>query len=151
MIKPINRSHFTGFDSEKSKGFFITCVVLALILSIAATILHIRDAHAMQNFEQVSGVVTESFNRHRDERPAFSVIQFEFEGQLYTVHRYNTRLLVGSSRELMVDANNPQNVVFMATNPVNVPDVLWGIAAFFGAGAVFWLIIFLVCRKRERK
>ena len=143
------RRHFTGFDSEKSKGFFIICIALALILSIVATILHIRDTRAMQNFEEVSGVVT-GFVMRQGERPSFSEVQFEFGGQTYTAPYYAGRLPEGWPMQVMVDTTNPQNAM-VVTNSVNVPDVLWSIAAFLGAGAVFWLIIYLVCHKRERK
>jgi len=37
------------------------------------------------------------------------------------------------------------------TNYTRTIDVLFGIVAFFGLGGVSWLIIYLVCRKRERK
>jgi len=145
------RRHFTGFDSDKAKGFAVVCIVLAFILSAVATILHIRDTLAMQDFEQVSGTVTGSFiSGEGPTEVIVSEIQFEFEGQLYTVHHYYRRLPVGRPMEMLVDVNNPQNAV-IAVNSVNLPDVLWGISTFLGAVAAFWLIIFLVCRKRERK
>jgi hypothetical protein len=148
----LRRTQFTGFDSEKSKGFLIVCGGLAVLLAIIATALHIRDALAaqgFQGFEQVAGIVTESFVNREGSPSAVSNIQFELNGQTHTIRHYS-RLNVGWPVDVLVDAKNPQSAVLLLDSSRAI-DTLFGIAGVFGVITMFWLVIFIISRKRDKK
>jgi len=139
------------FWFECTKTAKITTLVLGLITLIsliAAGVFWVRDYHMQQHYQEVTAVVIDNFIS-TDRRTSWSDVQFELDGQAYTV-RHEHFWFIGQSIDLLAHVDNPHETLTAGTVGFEANAAVIN-AGTFGFVFLIYLLNFLFNQRRDRK
>ena len=127
-------------------------LIAALVMVAAMVFSLVRGSIALFGEEEHEGlvpVVAMVFNHFpgNDDFPAWSDMEFRWDGRAYTVRQYNFRPL-NQNVNLLINPDEPLEDIMMAPNPFDLRTIfLLSTAVIFGFFAFMYFINFNTLRK----
>ncbi|MDR2182826.1 MAG: DUF3592 domain-containing protein [Clostridiales bacterium] len=137
------------FGSTRGAKIAFACFGMALLFClILSALFWARNSNAQRDFYLVTGRVVDNFIS-ADRLTSWSDVQFELHGQTYTV-RHENFWIINHQREFLVNPDNPEHTIVATALDASLVITMIT-AGILGPFTLFYLINFLVNRKRDKR
>ena len=140
------REPFIKFDNHKARGAVAMFLILAALLALGGLFFHIRQTSNMQGYEVVQGmsIAPPGVN---DVRIPTNLVQFDFEGQTYTIESEADAFIQNRRQYVRVNTVNP-HLSDIYQEAWNMAGVLWSFAVTSAFGGLVSLIFCIPFRRK---